>query len=393
MATCSQRPGNPGFFDFLGDPIGTIIKTIANFILAGAISLYGEITTSIPTLSRGTAADEVSAQTQWIVVYTAIGSLIAAAVRMALERRGDAGATALKGLLRVIFVAGAATAVVTAMASLGDRYSDFLFAAGAREQVASIACGDSSIGEAFLLLIVALLLLFAGIVHTILLYIRLGVMVVLLGTLPMAAASSMTDWGSGWWRKHTGWMIAWLLYKPAAALILFSGSAMISPDGSDIHERLAGIGVMLLSAVALPALLKLVMPATAALGTGNPVRQGMSAIASGAKTMGSAAHSAYSRGGAASGAAGPTGASSSGGTGMAGAAGAAGASGLSGGSGSSGQTGSSASGGATGATGASGAGATLAKGAAAATVQIAQGIGRAASGSIEGGNGDAGHNR
>ena len=36
----------------------------------------------------------------------------------------------------------------------------------------------------------------------------------------------MTDWGAGWWRKHVGWLIAWLLYKPAVGLIMYSGSVM-----------------------------------------------------------------------------------------------------------------------------------------------------------------------
>ncbi|MFI7142484.1 hypothetical protein ACIBQ5_33705 [Streptomyces massasporeus] len=317
-----------GFFDFLGDPIGTIIEGIANAVLAGAISIFGDLTTSIPTLVADGSAQQVSTQTQWIVVYTAVGSLIFAAIRMAIERRGEAGAVALKGLLRVILVAGAATAVTTALASLSDRYADHLFAAGAQRQLTSIGCDDGDGITSFLLLILAFLLIIAGIVQTVLLYIRLGVMILLLGTLPLAAAASMTDWGSGWWRKHIGWMIAWLLYKPAAALVMFAGSAMIKsgPD-SGIQEKIAGIGVMLLSALALPALLKLVVPATAALGGARAAQSGTTAaagaVASGARSLGSTALSAVA--GGARGAAGPTGAPAvSGGTGGTGAAAASG---------------------------------------------------------------------
>ncbi|MFJ5035659.1 hypothetical protein ACIQB5_48455 [Streptomyces sp. NPDC088560] len=341
---CSS--GNPvaeavkNFFKFLGDPIGTIIGVVAKAILSAAISVFGSLTTSIPTLVTGGAANDVNAETQWVVVYVAIGSLLFASCRMALERRGDAGQVALKGLLRVVLVSGGATAVTTATAHLADRYADHLFKAGAEKQLTGIGCDTGDHIQSFLLLVLAFLLLIAGIIQTILLYIRLGVMILLLGTLPLAAVASMTNWGGGWWRKHLAWMVAWLLYKPAAGLVMYAGAAMInsSPDGG-VQERIAGIGVMLLSAVSLPALLKLVVPATAALGGGGAMRQGVGAaagaVASGAKSLGGGAMSAAK--GAMGGAAGAAG--SAGGSGAAGAAGPTGAksgSGAGGGSGSGG---------------------------------------------------------
>ncbi|MER6747048.1 hypothetical protein ACWDCX_18715 [Streptomyces fungicidicus] len=409
--------GNPivdiavGFFSFLGDPIGTIVEGVANAVLAGAIAVFGALTTSIPTLSGTTTAKDINSQTQWIVVYLAVGSLLFASARMAIERRGAAGTTALKGIMRVVLVSGAATTVVTAAAALSDDYSTYLFNAGAEKQLSAVgACSDGNGIEAFLLLVLAFLLLIAGIIHTILLYIRLGVMILLLGTLPLAAAASMTDWGGGWWRKHLGWMIAWLLYKPAAGLVLYAGSAMISSGkdgGSDINERIAGIGVMLLSAVALPALLKLVVPATAALGGASAMSGAMSSVggglASGARSLGGGSVGSGSGGsGGQSGPRGASGASGTGGSGgaqgSAGSAGSAGASGL-GGSGRTGAPGAGA-GSASGAGGGAAAGAGRAAAAAGgpvgvaigAAVTAAQVVGRTASGSLEGADGDKGHN-
>ncbi|MFF8551905.1 hypothetical protein ACF058_03505 [Streptomyces sp. NPDC015501] len=411
-----------GFFDFLDDPIGTIVSGIAHAILAAAVSAFGELTMSIPTLSTtSTTPQQVNGQTQWVVVYLAVGSLLFAAIRMAFERRGEAGTTALKGLLRVILVAGAATTVVTAMAKLSDRYADHLFTQAASETLQdNIGCQNSDGIEAFLLLILAFLLLIAAILHTILLYIRLGVMLVLLGTLPLAAAASMTDWGNGWWRKHIGWMIAWLLYKPAAALVMYAGAAMISNDQQNgVQERIAGIGVMLLSAVALPALLKLIVPATAGLGGGNGVGDGVTAaggaVASGAKSVASGSGGS---GGGSAGKAGPSGApAASGGAGAAGSEGGAGAPGGQSAAGDSGSAGRPPAGGPPGGTGAAGAGtgstgagagatgagtaggtgAAAAAGPAglalSAAMSAAQGVGRIASGALDGADGDAGHNR
>ncbi|KAF2775075.1 hypothetical protein [Streptomyces sp. OM5714] len=320
------------FFSFLGNPIGTILDLISKAILGAAVSVFAGLTARVPTLSGTTTATEVNAQSQWIVVWLAVGSLLFAAARMAIERRGDAGQTALKGILRVILVSAVATTVVTAAARISDDYSNYLFKAGVSRLLQNIGgCSNTSTFNSFLLLILAFLLLIAGIIHTTLLYIRLGVMIVLLGTLPLAAAASMTDWGAGWWRKHIGWMIAWLLYKPATALVMFAGQAMISSSqSSDVTstvadpaavERIAGISVMLLSAVALPALLKLIVPATAALGGASAASGGMSmafgAAASGARALGGIAASLSGQGGAGDDS-GPSGAGGSGGSGGAG---------------------------------------------------------------------------
>ncbi|MGP3973557.1 hypothetical protein ACTWQF_05850 [Streptomyces sp. 8N114] len=334
---CESGTGNPlldiakGFFDFLGDPIGTIVKGIANAIMAGAIAAFGAVTKAVPTFEPAKSGP-VNDQVQWLVVYVAVGSLLFACIRMAAERRGEPGQTALKGMVRLIVVAGGGTAIVGAAATVGDNYANYLFAGAVNEQVQDMGCGPSSGIEPFLLLVLAFLLLIAAIVHTILLYVRLGVMIILFGTLPLAAAASMSDWGGGWWRKHIGWMIAWLLYKPAAGLVIYAGSDLLTGgeggEASDkIHTKIAGICVMLLSAIALPALLKLVVPATAALGGDSAYSTAVSGaaggIASGAKSIGGGAPSAAARGAAGSG-------GSSGGSGPSGASGSSGGGGQSG---------------------------------------------------------------
>ncbi|MGW2821013.1 hypothetical protein ACWC24_08400 [Streptomyces sp. NPDC001443] len=412
--TCGST-GNPlgdlvvGFFSFLGDPIGTIIKMIAKMILSAAISVFGALTTNVQTLPDTTTSKNISSQTQWLVVYLAVGSLLFSAARMAVERRSTAGTTALKGILRVILVSGAATTIAMAASSVADDYSTYLFNAGAQDMLNKAgSCSWDDGVQAFLMLILAFLLLIGGIIHTVLMYIRLGVVILLLGTLPLAAAASMTDWGGGWWRKHIGWLIAWLLYKPAAGLVMYAGAQMLTSNAkgsSGVNERIAGIGVMLLSAVALPALLKLVVPATAALGGASAYSGAMQsaggALATGARSLGGGVGDGIGVGGGNQGRPGPSGASgSSGGTGSTGAGGSSGAAAASGG----GRTGPAAGpGGAGGADGGGGTAAGAGRGAAAsgaraagagvaAAVTAAQVLGRTASGALDGADGDQGHN-
>lgn len=281
-----------GFFKFLGDPIGSIIKGIADLIMAGALAAFGALTEGIPTFAP-TESKPVQGQLNWLVVYTAVGSLIFACIRMATERKGDAGTTAMKGMVRLILVAGGSTAIITAAAAVGDDFASHLYESAVKKQLETVGCGSSKDIPAFLYLILAFLLLLAAVVHGIMLYIRLAVMIVLFGTLPLAAAASMSDWGGGWWRKHIGWMIAWLLYKPAAALVIFAGTTLLTDGDREgggggqvdkIHLKIAGICVMLLSAVAMPALLKLIVPATAALGGGSAQSAAFSAVGGGLAT-------------------------------------------------------------------------------------------------------------
>ena len=438
--------GNPlidalvGFFKFLGDPVGSIIKGIADLIMDGSTQCVESLTTSIPTFSAA-ASKPVQGQLNWLVVYFAIGSLIFACIRMAAERKGDAGQTALRGMIRLILVAGGSTAIFGAAATVSDDFASKLYKYAIDEQLEKIGCGSSGSIESFLYLILAFLLLLAAIVHGIMLYIRLAVMIVLFGTLPMAAAASMSDWGGGWWRKHIGWMIAWLLYKPAAALVIYAGTDLLTNgEGGDgemaqVHTKIAGICIMLLSAIALPALLKLVVPATAALGGGNAYGAPAAAIggglASGAKTLaGGAMSGGGGGGGSGSGGGGgggsggsrsassPAGASASGGdSGSSGRAGPPGSSGDSGqssdsspsgaGSGSGGGSGGGAGGGGGGRGGGGGGGAPTgaAKGAGAAAgpaglaVEAAvatatgavQAVNQVVTGTIEGNDGNEGH--
>jgi hypothetical protein len=149
-----------------------------------------------------------------------------------------------------------------------DAYAADVYEKAQLGENAETMLGLTTLTSPGLILIFGLLIMLAGFVQIILMYIRLGVLIMLIGTLPIAAASSMTGWGEGWWKKHLGWLIAWLLYKPAAALIIYSATAMTQDDRAvALENTIAGMGMLILSVFALPALLKLIVPATAALGS------------------------------------------------------------------------------------------------------------------------------
>ncbi|POX40892.1 hypothetical protein C3486_11935 [Streptomyces sp. Ru73] len=212
--------------------------------------------------------DAIQSQLNWLVGYVAVASLLIAAIRMALDRKGQSMQQAFHGMWRVVLVSAVSVTAMQALTTASDRYAEYIYKQahigknGAQLVGALVPMAATSPG---IVIILGLLSVLAIVVQVILMYLRIGVLVMLVGTLPLSAAASMTGWGGGWWKKHIGWLAAWLLYKPAAALIFYAGTAM-TKDTSDLNQIIAGLGVLLLGIFALPALLKLVVPATAALG-------------------------------------------------------------------------------------------------------------------------------
>ncbi|MFE9685398.1 hypothetical protein [Streptomyces sp. NPDC006285] len=313
MNLAEKCGGGLDFFGMFSDPIGEMIKMVAKIVMRGALGIFDSVD-DIDSYDEA-ASNEINSQIQWIVVYLSIGSILFAAIKMALDRRGEAGQTALKGVMRVTLVNTAATSVIITFITLMDRYSDHLFAESLKNLMRGIDCSDDI--PAMLLLVVGCLLLLAGIIHALLMWIRLGVMIILMGTFPLAAAASMSDWGGNWWRKHLGWLVAWLLYKPTVSLVFYSGAVMVnSGKTSQTNTQIAGMGVLLLSAIALPALMRVIVPATEALGSDSVGQATMGiagGIASGAKSIAGGAIARAAPGAAAAQA--PTGASGSGNSG------------------------------------------------------------------------------
>ncbi|MFF9040879.1 hypothetical protein ACF090_36070 [Streptomyces sp. NPDC014892] len=332
--------------------------------------------------TAGSPIGQITAEVNWIVAYVAVASLLLAAIRMAVDRKGQSMRQAFMGMWKVILVGAASVPVVTALMKASDAYAKDVYARSNLGDEATEMLGVLTLNQPGLVLIFGLLVMLSSFVQIVLMYIRIGVLIMLVGTLPLAAASSMTGWGEGWWKKHIGWLAAWLLYKPAAALIIYSATSM-TKGTKDLNQVIAGMGMLIMAVFALPALLKLIVPATAALGgtSGGTVALGAANnMASGAVSIaGSAVGAAGQSGGGGGGSAGPQGSPSSGAGSSAGAgAGGAGGAGAAAG---------------TAAAGAATAGAAVAVQAAAVVVQTGMQAASEVAGSLDDNDGMKGHNQ
>ena len=84
---------------------------------------------------------------------------------------------------------------------------------------------------------------------------RQGALVVLAGALPLAAAGTLTPATRPWFKKVTGWMMALIFYKPCAAAV-YAAAFTMAGTGKNLTTVLAGLAMIALSLVALPALMR-----------------------------------------------------------------------------------------------------------------------------------------
>jgi hypothetical protein len=84
---------------------------------------------------------------------------------------------------------------------------------------------------------------------------RQGALVVLAGTLPLAAAGTLAPATRPWFKKVTGWMLALIVYKPAAAAV-YAAAFMMTGTGKNLTTVLTGFAMVGMSLLALPVLMK-----------------------------------------------------------------------------------------------------------------------------------------
>ena len=138
---------------------------------------------------------------------------------------------------------------------------------GVTGQAGGFTTGLAATATTAVIAIVLGLLAFLGsVIQIMLMLVRGGMLVLLVGTLPLIAAFSNTEMGHQWFRKATAWLLAFALYKPAAAIIYAVAFKLGGQQGA--LALLDGVMMLILAILALPALLRFLVPATSALAAG-----------------------------------------------------------------------------------------------------------------------------
>ncbi|MDQ6740764.1 MAG: hypothetical protein M3021_10500 [Actinomycetota bacterium] len=301
----------------------------------------GSYTCQNATSSSGGSAGAIQfiqGDLKYITLFVGVAAIIVAAAQMAYKGRGEPVRESMHGLLRLVVVSGAGLAFISILAQAGDSFSSYVLSSTPSSKSGDLAQatslfklsggGTAFTGVAFLLLLLGILAILATLIQLFLIIIRGALLVVMAGVWPLSAAASMTGGGQSMFKKTTGYILAFLIYKPAASIVYALAFYLIQnpPANADpLVTQIEGVVLILLATLTLPALLKFVVPAVSsaggvgaaeAIGAGAALATGAAAIA--ATGGGSAAAGAGAGGGSMAATAGPPGATALADTGGAG---------------------------------------------------------------------------
>ncbi|MBW8027309.1 hypothetical protein EOG37_11555 [Clavibacter michiganensis subsp. michiganensis] len=304
------------------------------FLITSASSLVAWVIPKTAPDGSTTAVGFLQNSTWFVVLAMAVGSVILAGIRLAWTQRADPVRELLRSLVTLVMVSTIGLTVIQLAVRLGDAFAVGVLNAATKCDVADVGgnCFGSNIALMMQLtaqsplgtigvLILALIAILISYVQIAMMIVRSAMLVLLAGILPLTASFTNTPTGNQWFRKSLGWLTAFILYKPAAALVYAAafrliGTDLFAKDGQGIWAVLTGMALMLIALIALPALMRFIAPMVAPAGgvsgaaVAGAVMGGAGEAASGAiKQAGSmASRSSGGGGGGGSAGGGPSGA-------------------------------------------------------------------------------------
>ncbi len=316
--------------------IGNLLGGVASSAAAGIITVFahavlGSLTKAIewlstvwintPTPTLVDSSGAATGTTAWmqselvpITAALAVGSVIVGGAKLAVTDRAGGEAREFTRWLFVYALASAGGVAFAAMvittcdglanyvigqATTGANFGDHL-AQGLG--LATQAVGSATLqpqggfllglagtgASAMLAIIIGAIALVASFVEFVFMAFRGGVLVMLCGLMPLAAAFSNVPTGERWLRRIAGWIVALAMYKLAAAFcyaVAFQLSA-----GTNVIAVMDGLALLVVSVLALPALLRLTLPAaehfTLHRGAAASTSQAVGAMPTGAIAVG-----------------------------------------------------------------------------------------------------------
>src|SRR6266567_383893 len=228
---------------------------------------------------------------QWLLPVTAAvatAGVIAAGARMAITRKAGPLLDVTGGLLTLAAASTIGVAAATLLLKAGDAWASWLLRASTGGQFPERLATAFDLGgnaAPAVVLVFGVIAIVLSVVQAGLMLFRQAALVILAGTLPLAAAGSIAPMTRTWVRKVAAWMLALICYKPAAAAVYAAAFTMIGSGGS-AQTFVMGFVMLALSVLALPALLRLFTWTTGAVAGSGGGEQILGTAAAGAIAVG-----------------------------------------------------------------------------------------------------------
>ena len=216
-------------------------------------------------LSSNSQAVWLSERMGGFVLAVALVAVLWAAYRMATSGEFDHLSELGWALGRLVIVAGCVGVATTVALEIGDAVSDWMLTDTPTDFGLFATFGAWSPG---VVLVVGFVVILTQLIQVILMMVKNAMLILLVGFLPLTAAATNMPLGKSGFHKALTWLGAFILYKPVCAVIYAVALRMTGSDQS-IGGQLTGVALMMLAVVALPALMRFLVPVTAAVTGGN----------------------------------------------------------------------------------------------------------------------------
>lgn len=306
--------GAEGFINSLfhgvTDSLGGLAKSLGSFWVN---------TPSIPLTGKDNAVYFIRESTSWYVAALLVVSILIAAGQMMWTRKGQPLTDLLASLLKFAIMNAASVTGVTLLLRSGDEFSAWIIGRSTDEgfeKALSTLIGPEvfksgiTMGIAIFAIVMGIVAIIVAVIQIGLLIVRSAMALILVGTLPLAFSATNTSWGKQWSQKHVSWLIAFILYKPVASLVyaaafkVFGSAGKVDgDDGQRMMYFISGLVLMVGALFALPAMMRLIVPAVGAAAGAGAMFAGaaVGSAASGAVNFGSRMRGAGRGGGGAGG--------------------------------------------------------------------------------------------
>jgi hypothetical protein len=252
------------------DAATTMLKGFAEgFAVFPSINPADAGITSVYSISLGIAA------------LVAALLLLLQIARTVITHDGTALAQAITGLGKSVLAFLLTLSVSAAAISAANELTQFIInrtftdTAGLQAKLTALFVLNSANGVSGTLL---LILGLAGILMTLVLWFELllanAAIAVMIGTSPIAAAGQTSALTAGWWPKLVSATVQLIILKPVIALVFAVGFGLAG-NSTDLAGNLSGLLVLLLAALAWPAIARFFTFASVAIGGGS----GLAALA------------------------------------------------------------------------------------------------------------------
>ena len=236
--------------------IASAIQSGAAWITANSVSWWVKLPS--PDLATEPAVGRLQ---QWmlpIAAIVAVFGVIVAGGKMALTRKPNPLIDTGSGLVTIAVTSAVGVLLPTLLLKAGDAWSNWVLQASAGGQFGARLTdllSMTGLAAPAVVVVLGIVAIIISALQALLMLFRQGALVVLAGTLPLAAAGTLTPATRPWFKKVTGWMLALIFYKPAAAAV-YAVAFMMIGTGKNLTTVLTGFAMVGMSLLALPVLMK-----------------------------------------------------------------------------------------------------------------------------------------